>query len=97
MRGNRRDTNQTSIVEALRGAGYWVAITADIKHGFPDLIVASKGHPPLFKLMEIKVPGEHLTEDELIFFANCPGDKEIITSPEMALASMCLLDELEVG
>jgi hypothetical protein len=93
---NRRDTNQTDIVATLRSNGYWVAVTADIKHGFPDIIVASKTNH-LFKLMEIKVSGQSLTEDEEIFFLRCPGDCEIIYSPEEALASMALLDEMEVS
>lgn len=62
---NRRDINQTDILRCLIRNGYLYAVTADIKKGFPDLLVQSRSG--ILVLIEIKNNREKLTPDEIIF------------------------------
>jgi hypothetical protein len=92
MRRNRRDAHHLEIVRALRAAGYYVLVLADLKHGVFDLMVVSKSRQQLTTLMEIKTPGEHLTEDEQRFSDAYPGAQTVVFSVEQALAHMRLID-----
>jgi hypothetical protein len=96
MTRNRRDIHHMEIVRALRHAGYFVIDLSDLKHGVFDLHVVSKSKQRLTTLMEVKTPGEHLTEDEQRFADNYPGAKTIVFSVEQALAHMHLLDEWRI-
>lgn len=61
-RARRVDRNQAEIVAALREAGRFVEVLSDVGRGVPDLVV-SWGGRCLF--MEVKMPGEKLTEDQV--------------------------------
>lgn len=91
MEHNRRDVNQREVVDALRGASYQVFITADIKHGFPDLLAVTKYGRGV--LLEVKVPGAKLTEDETKFFAECRMPHTIVRSGQEAVDYMRYMDE----
>jgi len=91
MNHNRRDVNQKEIVDALRGASYQVFITADIKNGFPDLLAVSKYGRAC--LLEVKMPGAKLTEDETKFFADCRMPHTIVRSGQEAVDYMRYIDE----
>lgn len=55
----KRDENQPEIVKALRAEGAYVECLHTVGGGFPDLYVEFGG---LRTLMEVKMPGERLTE-----------------------------------
>lgn len=82
----RKDTNQTPIVEALRRAGYSVAVIHRLGQGIPDLLIGvDDGKGGVNLLLEVKVPGEKLTPDETKWHAAWKGQVAIVTSPEEAL------------
>jgi hypothetical protein len=57
----RVDANQPEIVRALRQVGATVQHLHTVGHGCPDLLVARNGN---MYLLEIKVGGARLTDDE---------------------------------
>jgi len=60
-RAQRRDTNESEIVQALRAAGFEVVIT----NGTPfDLLVGGER----WCVMEVKTPHGRLTDAQLVFF-----------------------------
>lgn len=86
MRG-RVDANQSEVVKALRKAGATVRITSNIGQGFPDIVVGFRGNN---YLLEIKdgtkcASAVKLTEDELKFFAEWRGQKDVVYSIDDAL------------
>ena len=98
MTHGKRDVHHAEIRDGLRKCGYFVHDTADLRGGFPDLLVVSKSG--LVILIEVKtryVNGvkDDLTEDELLFRACYPGQITICYDFEEALSAMRLLDELE--
>jgi len=95
MTHGRRDRNHVDIREGLRRAGYYVVDTADLRNGFPDLLVVSK--TGLVQLIEVKMPGEHLTYDEAIFHQVYPGRVCVCHSAEEAIGVMELLDKMEAA
>jgi hypothetical protein len=86
----RKDGNQTEIVKTLRKAGYPCYVTFRVGCGFPDALCVSKAN--IAVLLEIKVPGEGLTPDEVKFHAGYTGPKAIVESGEMALSVMSKYD-----
>jgi len=62
---NRRDTNQKDILRCLERNNYFYSVTADLKKGFPDILVES--HSGIWVLFEIKHDNETLTPDEQAF------------------------------
>jgi hypothetical protein len=86
MTPRRRDNNHAAIREGLRQCGFFVSDTAEIGNGFPDLLAVSKSGVAV--LLEVKVPGEHLTEMEKVFHVNYPGPIAIVRSPEEAIDVM---------
>jgi hypothetical protein len=90
MRAKRRDGNQSEIFSALIKAGYFVYDLASHGNGIPDLLVTSKSHIDCF--LEIKMPGEKLTDLEKLFFNLHPGKHFIVRSAEEALDYMADLD-----
>lgn len=77
----RKDGNQDGIVAALRGAGYHVAPTHQLGHGFPDLVVTGYSIPleaVAALLVELKVANEGLTEKELKFHTGYPDGGPLI-------------------
>lgn len=62
MTRNRRDTNQKELLSCLDRAQYKYFVSADLKHGVPDLVVLA--HSGICVLFEVKHDGESLTPDE---------------------------------
>lgn len=55
------DKNQAAIVQGLRKVGAKVQSIAEVGDGCPDLLVGFRG---TWYAIEVKMPGEALTEDE---------------------------------
>ncbi len=81
-RARRTDANQRAIVEALRAAGRTVEVLSDVGRGVPDLLVSRGG---VNYLLEVKVPGKGLTEDEARWHANWRGRVAVVTTPQEAI------------
>lgn len=81
----RVDENQARIVAELRALGAWVWPLHQIGHGFPDLLVAWRGH---LCLLEVKTKGGKLTKDEAAWHARYPGVVSVVYSLEDALAAI---------
>lgn len=79
------DANQPAIVRALRAAGFHVTVLSRVGDGVPDLLV-SDCRPDWHLLMEVKMPGGTLNDEEAKFFERCPGPKCIVYSVDDALA-----------
>ena len=94
VRGDRIDGNQKEIVASLRKAGYYLYVTSAMKHGFPDLMVVSKSG--ITVLMELKMPGCHLTPDEEKFMAECGAIYHVCYSPDDALEYMAGVDRMRI-
>jgi hypothetical protein len=58
------DRNHAEIRDGLRACGFRVADTSRLGSGFPDLVVSAYA---VLWMVEIKMPGEPLTEDEQVF------------------------------
>lgn len=84
-RAARTDENQPEIVKALRKIGARVHITSALGGGFPDLCCAYRGKNVL---IEVKMPGEKLTRDQVEFVATWGGEMHIVESPEEAVAAL---------
>ena len=82
---NRRDNNHAEIRDALRSR-YFVWDMADVKNGFPDLLVVST--LDWVVLLEVKLPGEKLTPKEVEFHKNYPAPLHIVHSVEEAYKTM---------
>jgi len=89
-RKGRVDANQGQIVEALRAAGYSVAITSSLGNGFPDLVVGGFGRNFILECKDGNKPpsAQKLTRDEAIWHENWRGDTMIVNSPADALAQI---------
>jgi hypothetical protein len=73
MTRNRRDNNHSTIKKCAEEGGYPCCDTADLKFGFPDLLV--KSELGILVLFEVKDGKEKLTPDEKEFFKKwqrCP-------------------------
>lgn len=83
-RARRVDGNQKAIVAALRAAGRFVEVLSDVGRGVPDLLVSWSGK---CLLMEVKMPGEKLTADQLTWHRSWKGPAvAVATTPQDALA-----------
>lgn len=88
MRAGRVDANQNEIVAAFRRLGCTVAITSNVRGGFPDIVV---GIDSLNLLVEIKdgdkpKSARKLTADEQKFHDNWKGQVIIVESVEDVVA-----------
>ena len=81
----RRDNNHAEIRDGLRECGYFVIDLADVGNGVPDLLVISSC---AMMLMEVKRPGENLTEMERLFHATCPSKCVVVHTVEEAVMLM---------
>ena len=81
----KTDRNHTEIRDGLRQCGYQVTDMSAIGKGIPDLLV---GKCRLRCWVEVKMPGEKLTEAERVFFDHAPGCKIVVTSLEGALEQL---------
>lgn len=83
----RTDTNQTEIVNALRGIGAFVQFTHTIGNGAPDIFVLFRGR---WTPIEIKYSGGKLTDDEREWWEAAGYDEPIIArSDQDALRIIC--------
>ncbi len=76
------DSNQTEIVEALRGIGASVCVTSAVGQGFPDLTVGFRGST---FLIELKTPTGKMTKDQMCFIESWRGHYSIVRSVEQAI------------
>lgn len=79
------DLNQKAIVSALRQCGCTVTSTASIGNGFPDISVGIHG---VNWLLEVKQPGEKLTEAEKRFHTTWRGQCAVVYSVDDALRTV---------
>ena len=84
----RRDLNHATIRDGLRKLGFHVEDTADLGHGFPDLLANKKNREGTAVLLEVKMPGEKLTPAEIIFHQLYPGPIAIVYSLEDAIRAL---------
>lgn len=80
---DRTDANQAKIVEAAREMGASVACTHMVKDGFPDLVVGWRGHN---LVVECKMPGGRLTEDQIVWHENWHAPAHIVWSADSMIA-----------
>jgi hypothetical protein len=86
-RAHKVDRNQTEIVNALRACGVPVWILSGSGGGVPDLLAGSFRRR--FVFLEVKVPGEHLTEPQKVFFETFRGyPVHVVTSIDEALIAV---------
>lgn len=78
----RVDANQKEIVQALRDAGCTVEVLSDVGRGVPDLLVGLRCRN---FLLEVKVPGEDLTEDQVKWHGKWRGLAKVVRSVEEAI------------
>ena len=88
-RAHRVDANQGRIVAALRKCGVAVRSLAGIGDGVPDLLAYSARSG--YVLLEVKVPGEKLTEDQERFHREWPGRIHIVETIDDALRACGVL------
>lgn len=86
-RASRVDDNQADLVAELRGAGMSVAVTSQVGHGFPDLVVGYEGRN---LLLEVKDPNKSpsrrkLTPDEVKWHDEWQGTVYVVTTPQEVL------------
>ena len=79
------DGNQAGIVLALRQIGATVHITSGLGQGYPDLNVGLRG---VTYLLEVKRPGEKLTEAEARWHEQWQGHCVIVYSVDDALKAV---------
>ena len=82
MAPKRTDSNQASIVAALRDFGASVTCTHKVGQGYPDLSV---GWRDKVYLMEVKMPGEPLNEREHKWHQEWKGDHYIVHTIDEAV------------
>lgn len=89
----RRDNYHDEIRDGLRKCGYVTFDTANLKHGFPDLLSVSK--TGVVVLLEVKSENGKLTADEEHFFAVYNSHCHIVHDLDEALREMQFYDERE--
>ncbi len=88
MRAGRVDSNQPEIVQAFRDLGCSVAITSNVRDGFPDIVVGICGLNLLIEIKDgNKIPSKRkLTPDEQEWHDNWRGRAVIVESLEDVVA-----------
>lgn len=81
-RAARTDSNQVSVVKALRKAGAVVTHLHTLGRGVPDIMCS---YDQRWMLMEIKSKGGKLTKDEKAWIAAQRAPVYIVFSPEEAV------------
>ena len=84
MRAGRVDANQPEIVKAFRDLGCTVAITSNVRDGFPDIVVGIHGINVLVEIKDgSKPPSKRkLTPDEQQWHDTWKGGVVIVESVE---------------
>lgn len=83
-RTHRADTNQASIIDALRAVGVHVAVTSQVGEGYPDLTCSRAGR---VYWLEVKRPGEQLSPAERAFAERAGGLVATVHDVSEALAA----------
>lgn len=89
MKHGKRDANHRDIIQALRDAYISAYDTADVGHGFPDVVAAGLHRitgERLTVLFEIKTESGKLTRDQVEFIDSWRGTVHIVRTPAEALA-----------
>lgn len=79
----RRDSNEREIIEALVAVGCTVKSLS--AKSIPDLLVGCNG---VNYLLEVKMPKNDLTDDQIIFFETWEGQCVVVRTPEEALKAV---------
>lgn len=82
MKHGKRDANHRDIIQALRDAYITVFDTADVGHGYPDLVCGFQGQN---YLLEVKTEAGKLTRDQVEFIDAWRGTVHIVRTPAEAL------------
>ena len=87
MRKSRVDSNQKEIVKVFRDIGASVAITSNVRDGFPDIVVGYKGVNLMIEIKDgEKMPSQRkLTKDEQKFKDNWLGSYIVVESVDDAI------------
>lgn len=88
-RAHKVDRNQRAIVGALRKCGVAVQSLAGIGFGVPDLLAYSTQSG--YVLLEVKMPGEKLNEDQERFHRQWPGRIHVVETIDDALRAVRVL------
>ena len=91
-RASKADGNQPDIVKRLRSVGVKVYHTHQVGGGFPDLLCWARGR---FFLVEVKELGEGLNPNQVVFFAECPGELHIARTPDEAVLAAVGEEEMK--
>lgn len=84
----KKDANHAEIAEHLRSLGWSVLDLSRAHFGVPDLCVGRLDGKPYCALVEVKKPGEGLTDMEAKVRANWDAPYFIATSPEQIAAEL---------
>jgi len=79
------DRNQPEIVAALRDAGATVQILSAVGKGCPDLLV---GYNEVNYLLEVKMPGGKLTDDQRVWHSTWAGRFAVVYSADEAVKNV---------
>lgn len=88
MKHGKRDANHRDIIQALRDAYISAYDTADVGHGFPDVVSAGVhrlSQEEITVLFEIKTQDGKLTPDQVEFIDSWRGTVHIVRTPAEAL------------
>lgn len=88
-RAHKVDANQDVIVAALRRCGVAVQSLAALGNGLPDLLCYSTTAG--YVLLEVKQPGQKLTEDQERFHRSWPGRIYVVETIDDALRAVGVL------
>lgn len=86
-RAAKADRNQPEVTAALRAAGWTVRPTHMVGQGYPDLNAAKHG---VNLLVEVKMPGEKLSDDERKFHGSWDGPILIVYGGQDAVDKAAL-------
>ena len=86
-RAHKVDGNQAEIVKALRRIGASVQILSSVGRGCPDILVGLRtgGNGRRNLLMEIKLPGERFTLDQVDWHDAWRGQVAVVETVDEAL------------
>lgn len=84
-RAAKKDGNHNTIADHLRKLGWSVLDLSRLGGGCPDMVV---GRPGYCALVEVKQPGEGLTEDQVEVKKKWDAPYFIATSPEQIAAEL---------
>ena len=91
MRAAKTDGPHAEIRDGLRALGVFVIDTHRLGNGFPDLVAWSP--VARWQLLEVKMPGGILTDDECKLHDACPGPIWIV----LTLKRACQIMGVEVS